>query len=133
MVLPNGVVKLMDFGIAGTAEGAELSAADGQTVGTPYYMSPEQAMGRPLDARSDVYTVGVVLYELFTGQRPFPGKEAAEVMHKHVSAEPPRPSSIRPDLPEYLERIVLSCLAKKPEKRPPTAGDLYGALTRVAA
>jgi len=133
MVLPNGVVKLMDFGIARTAEGAEQSAADGQTVGTPYYMSPEQAMGRPLDARSDVYTVGVVLYELFTGQRPFPGKEAAEVMHKHVSAEPPRPSSIRPDLPEYLERIVLSCLAKKPEKRPPTAGDLYGALTRVAA
>lgn len=133
MVLPNGVVKLMDFGIARTAEGADVASADGQTVGTPYYMSPEQAMGRPLDARSDVYTVGVVLYELFTGQRPFPGKDAAEVMHRHVSAEPPRPSTIRPDLPEYLERIVLSCLAKRPERRPASAGDLYGALTRVAA
>lgn len=131
MVLPNGVVKLMDFGIARTAEGADAVSSDGQTVGTPYYMSPEQAMGRPMDARSDLYTVGVVLFELFTGQRPFPGKEAAEVMHKHVSSEPPRPTSLRPDLPEYLEKVVLACLAKRPERRPAGAGDLYGALTRV--
>jgi serine/threonine-protein kinase len=133
MVLPNGVVKLMDFGIARTAEGGEHPSSDGQTVGTPYYMSPEQAMGRELDARSDLYTVGVVLFELFTGQRPFPGKEAAEVMHKHVSAEPPRPTSIRPDLPELLEKVVLACLAKRPERRPASAADLYGALTRVAS
>ncbi len=131
MVLPNGVVKLMDFGIARTAEGADAVSSDGQTVGTPYYMSPEQAMGRPMDARSDLYTVGVVLFELFTGQRPFPGKEAAEVMHKHVASEPPRPTSLRPDLPEYLEKVVLACLAKRPERRPAGAADLYGALTRV--
>jgi serine/threonine-protein kinase len=131
MVLPNGVGKLMDFGIARTADGADVASSDGQTVGTPYYMSPEQAMGRPMDARSDLYTVGVVLFELFTGQRPFPGKEAAEVMHKHVAAEPPRPSSLRPDLPDHLERVVLSCLAKRPERRPAAAADLYAALTRV--
>ncbi len=133
MVLPNGVVKLMDFGIARTAEGAEHPALDGQTVGTPYYMSPEQAMGRELDARSDLYTVGVVLFELFTGQRPFPGNDAAAVMQKHVTAEPPRPSALRSDLPDYLEKVVLACLSKRPDRRPVSAADLYGALTRVAA
>jgi serine/threonine-protein kinase len=133
MVLPNGVVKLMDFGIARSAEGTDHAALDGLTVGTPFYMSPEQALGRELDARSDLYTVGVVLFELFTGQRPFPGTDAASIMHKHVSAEPPRPSSLRPDLPDYLERVVLACLAKRPERRPASATDLYGALTRVAA
>jgi serine/threonine-protein kinase len=126
-------VKLMDFGIARTAEGAEHPALDGQTVGTPYYMSPEQAMGRELDARSDLYTVGVVLFELFTGQRPFPGTDAASVMQKHVTAEPPRPSALRPDLPDYLEKVVLACLSKRPDRRPLSAADLYGALTRVAA
>ena len=132
MVLPNGVVKLMDFGIA-RAEGADHAALDGLTVGTPFYMSPEQALGRELDARSDLYTVGVVLFELFAGQRPFPGRDAAEVMQKHVSLEPPRLSTFRPDIPEYLERVVVACLAKRPERRPASASDLYGALTRVAA
>lgn len=131
MVLPNGVVKLMDFGIARTDEGGD-GALDGHTVGTPYYMSPEQAMGQRLDARSDLYTVGVVLFELFTGERPFPGTDAAAVMQRHVAAQPPRPSSLRPDLPEYLDRIVLACLAKRPERRPASAADLYAALTRVA-
>ncbi len=133
MVLPNGVVKVMDFGIARTADGSDPSALDGQTVGTPHYMSPEQALGRDLDARSDLYTVGVVLFELFTGQRPFLGKEAAVVMHKHVSAEPPRPTSLRPDLPDHLERMILACLAKRPDRRPASASDLYAALTRVVA
>ncbi len=132
MVLPNGVVKLMDFGIARTDEGGDAAALDGHTVGTPYYMSPEQAMGQRMDARSDLYTVGVVLFELFTGQRPFPGNDAATVMQRHVSAPPPVPSSLRPDLPEYLDRIVLACLAKRPERRPANAADLYAALTRVS-
>ncbi len=133
MVLPNGVVKLMDFGIARTAEGGDPASLDGQTVGTPFYMSPEQALGRPLDARSDLYSVGVVLFELLTGTRPFVGRDAAEVMHRHVSAEPPRPSELRSDLPEYLDRVVLACLAKRPERRPASAAELYAALTRVAA
>ncbi|MBK8594558.1 MAG: protein kinase [Holophagales bacterium] len=133
MVLPNGVVKLMDFGIARTDDGSDHTSADGETVGTPYYMSPEQVMGRALDARSDLYTVGVVLFELFTGRRPFLGKEAAEVMRMHISAEPPRPSILRADIPENLERIVLACLAKRPERRIASAADLYAALTRVAA
>lgn len=132
MVLPNGVVKVMDFGIARTAEGAGHPSVDGETVGTPHYMSPEQVRGLPLDARTDLYAVGVVLFELFTGRRSFLGKEAVEVMSQHLSAEPPRPASLRPDLPDSLERLVLACLAKSPDRRPASAADLYAALTRVA-
>lgn len=133
MVLPNGVVKLMDFGIARTTEGADPSAQEGQTVGTPYYMSPEQARGATLDARSDLYSVAVVLFELFTAARPFEGKDPMEVMKKHVMAEPTRPRQLRPDLPEALEKILLACLAKDPNRRPSSAGDLYGALMSIGA
>jgi serine/threonine-protein kinase len=132
MVLPSGVVKLMDFGIARSEEGADLTA-DGQTVGTPYYMSPEQARGERLDPRSDLYSVGVVLYELFTGQRPIEGKDPLDVMRKHITVDPRRPRDLRSDIPELLERIILACLAKDPMRRPPTANDLHGALQRVAA
>jgi eukaryotic-like serine/threonine-protein kinase len=131
MVLPNGVVKLMDFGIARPSEGIDPASEVGQTVGTPYYMSPEQARGLALDERSDVYAVGVVLYELFTGKRPIEGRDPAEVMRAHASASPVPPGSLRPDLPELLDRIVMSCLAKSPERRPPSANDLHGALLRV--
>ena len=132
MVLPNGVVKLMDFGIAKQTEGVDPNAETGQTVGTPYYMSPEQARGENLDSRSDLYSVGVVLYELFTGERPIEGRDPLEVMKRHVSMEPRRPKDLRTDLPDLLDRILMACLAKAKDKRPPTANDLYGALMRLA-
>jgi serine/threonine-protein kinase len=133
MVLPNGVVKLMDFGIARLSEGVDPDSLAGQTVGTPFYMSPEQAQGRDLDVRSDIYSVGVVLYELFTGVRPIEGRNASEVMRRHVSTEPERPTKRRPEMPEALEPILMACLSKKPDERPACASDLHGALMRVAA
>lgn len=132
MVLPNGVLKLMDFGIASSNEGSLDQLQEGQTVGTPYYMSPEQARGEKLDIRSDLYSVGIVLFELFTAQRPFEGKDPLEVMRKQVAVDPPRPSQFRADMPELLERIILACMAKDPNRRPPTANELYNALMRVA-
>lgn len=132
MVLPNGVVKLMDFGIARPVDGADPNAQEGLTIGTPYYMSPEQARGEELDARSDLYSLGVVLFELFTGQRPFEASNALDVMRKHVAVDPPRPTSIRPDLPDALEQVVLECLAKDATGRPGSARELYGALMTVA-
>jgi serine/threonine-protein kinase len=133
MVLPDGVVKLMDFGIARAAEGADAIAQGVQAVGTPYYMSPEQALGGELDARSDIYSVGVVLYELFSGTRPIGGRDPGEVMRRHVSIEPKPVTMLRPDLPELLALSLMACLAKDPARRPPTANDLCGALQRVAA
>jgi serine/threonine-protein kinase len=129
MVLPNGVVKLMDFGIARAAGGED--PGDGSTVGTPYYMSPEQARGEAVDERSDIYSVGVVLYEMFAGQRPSGGATPGEVMRRHVSDEPRPLTELRPDLPALLERLVASCLAKSPDRRPPSATDLADALLRL--
>ena len=129
MVLPNGVVKLMDFGIARAAGGDD--PGDGSTVGTPYYMSPEQARGEAVDERSDIYAVGVVLYEMFAGTRPIGGATPAEVMRHHLSDEPRPITALRPDLPALLERLVAACLAKSPDRRPPSASDLADALLRL--
>ena len=125
-----GVVKLMDFGIARSAESGGRVAGEG-TVGTPFYMSPEQAKGLPLDARSDLYSVGVVLFEMFVGTRPFDAPSPYDVIRAQISAEPPAPRALRPDLPEALEALILGCLSKDPNRRPPSAADLLGALMRL--
>jgi serine/threonine-protein kinase len=96
-------------------------------------MSPEQARGLPLDVRSDIYSVGIVLFEMFVGSRPFDSPSIWDTIQKQISEAPPDPRSLRPDLPEALSVLILACLSKDPARRPPSARDLYGALMRLPA
>jgi eukaryotic-like serine/threonine-protein kinase len=125
-----GRVKVTDFGIAraGTSQMTEV----GSIIGTAQYLSPEQAKGAPVDQTSDLYSVGVVLYELLTGKVPFSGDSPVEIAMKHISAIPEPPSSIRPEIPEDLDLIVLRALAKTPEERYPSAEEMDKDLARVA-
>jgi serine/threonine protein kinase len=89
----------------------------GMAVGTPAYMSPEQAAGKNTDPRSDVYSLGILLYELAVGRLPFPARTLSEAARYHNQELPPRPRSIRSDLPEPLERVILKALEKDPDRR----------------
>ncbi|RIK35718.1 MAG: hypothetical protein DCC58_20195, partial [Chloroflexi bacterium] len=118
---PSGYnVKLTDFGLARLAEGG-VATAHGATMGTPAYMSPEQCQALELDGRSDIYSLGVVLYEVTTGYLPFETKSLSDAVYKHVYTEPPPPRQVKPDLPPRLEEIILRCLKKAPAERYQTA------------
>ena len=125
MVTPDGVVKLTDFGIAKLAGGTTTA---GLIMGTPSYMSPEQALGKPLDGRSDIFSLGSILYEMITGEQAFPGSQASTVMYRIVH-EPPSPiAALQPGLDPRLESIVFQALAKQPEQRYQTCAELAAAL-----
>jgi hypothetical protein len=123
-------MKVADFGLARMTEGSNLTAT-GMAMGTPAYMSPEQCQGKPLDGRSDIYALGVVLYEVATGTLPFVVKTISEAVFKHVYVPAPPLRQVRPELPEIVETIVLRCLAKLPEERFATAADLAAALSEA--
>jgi serine/threonine protein kinase len=124
-------VKINDFGLARLMEGG-VETATGAPMGTLAYMSPEQCMGtRQIDGRSDLYSLGVVIYELATGYQPFQINGVTDALYKHVNVPPPRPREMRPDLPPVLEEIILRCLAKKPEDRYATGTTLAVALQGV--
>src|SRR6188768_3788228 len=125
-----GRLKVTDFGIA--RAGASQMTEVGSIIGTAQYLSPEQAKGAPVDQTSDLYSVGIVLYELLTGKVPFTGDSPVEIAMKHISAIPEPPSSLRPDIPEDLDLIVLRALGKTPEDRYPSAEEMDKDLARVA-
>ena len=123
-------VKVTDFGIA--RAGASQMTEAGSIIGTAQYLSPEQARGGAIDHRSDLYSVGVVLYELLTGTVPFAGDTPVEIAMKHLSSVPEPPSVRRPDVPEALDQIVLRALAKDPDERYQTSEEMDAELARVA-
>lgn len=139
LILPEtGDVKIMDFGIARVSE-VDRSESDpaltmaGTVMGTPDYMSPEQASGTPADFRSDIYSLGVVLFEMFTGRLPFTGEKVMTVILGHLQKQPPAPRRLNPSIPPDLEAIILRCLDKSPKKRFQKMGDLMDALVNVSA
>jgi serine/threonine-protein kinase len=126
-----GEVKLMDFGIARMAETPEGVTQAGLIVGTPHYMSPEQVQGKQLDARSDVYSMGVLIYEMLVGRRPFESSSLTGVLTAHITEKPKAPAELRPDVPREINAIVLRCLEKNPAARYVDAGALLADLDRV--
>jgi serine/threonine protein kinase len=126
-------LKLSDFGLAQLNQASARLTVSGTLMGTPAYMSPEQAQGMALDGRTDIYALGVVLYELLVGRLPFISDTPYKLIIDHVSTPPPAPRSARPDLPEAVEAIILRCLAKRPEDRFATAQELAHAIESVLA
>lgn len=132
MLTPQGVVKLMDFGIARSSEGGGLTMT-GTTLGSLSYMSPEQTTGQGVDARSDLYSVGVSLYEMVTGQRPFQGESDFAIMTAQVKEAPRPPIELQPQLPAAFNEIILMAMAKDPAYRFQTADAFRNALKNVRA
>jgi hypothetical protein len=126
-----GNCLLTDFGIAKIVEGAAHFTRTGSIIGTPTYMSPEQGLGQKLDGRSDVYSLGVVLYELATGRPPFDAETPMAIVIKHIHDPLPPPRTVNPALPEAVEQVILKALAKQPEDRYATCGDMSRALQTV--
>ncbi|MET0560341.1 MAG: Stk1 family PASTA domain-containing Ser/Thr kinase [Gaiellaceae bacterium] len=125
-----GVVKVTDFGIA--RAGASQMTEEGAIIGTAHYLSPEQARGAPVDQTSDLYSAGIVLFELLTGAVPFTGDSPVEIAMKHLSETPPVPSELRPDVPADLDLVVVRALAKEPADRYQSAAAMDADLETVA-
>jgi serine/threonine protein kinase len=122
---------ITDLGLAKLLEGLPITQ-EGTSLGTPSYMSPEQAMGLPLDERSDVYSLGILLFELSAGKLPFPARTLSEAIRFHTKEPPPPPHTIVPDFPASLENVILKALAKDPAGRYQSARDLAQALENLS-
>ena len=133
MLLENGRVKVMDFGIAKLPDAETITVTD-KAVGTVYYMSPEQAGGKKsIDSRSDIYSLGAMMYELATGQTPFKGETPLQVLMKHMQEDVVPPRQINPSIPVGLEQIILCAMSKEPTNRFQSAEEMLGYLKRVQA
>ena len=128
---PKMRVIVTDFGLAKLLEGG-MHTLTGTFMGTLSYMSPEQCLGRDLDGRSDIYSLGIVLYQVTTGHLPFNVKSPTDAIRMHVKEIPPSPRSVRPNLPEQIEKIIMQAIAKNPSSRFQTGGQFAAALRRAA-
>ena len=134
MITPQGTVKVMDFGIArAVSDSAATMTSTAAVIGTAQYLSPEQARGEGVDARSDVYSMGCMLYELVTGAPPFTGDSPVSVAYQHVREDPRLPSSINPGIPAELDAILLKAMSKNPANRYQSAADMRNDLLRALA
>ncbi len=123
-ILEDGTVKIMDFGIAKSLEGGSKLTQTGIALGTAGYLSPEQIQGTTVDPRTDIFSLGVVGYELITGVRPFRGSSLSNVLYKILNEEPEEPRTVSPSCPPELARVISQCMAKDPEERYQTADAL---------
>jgi serine/threonine-protein kinase len=131
MLTPEGEVKVMDFGIARTSTGDTLTQT-ATVLGTASYLSPEQAQSQPVDPRSDIYSLGCVIYEMLTGQPPFTGESPVSIAYKHVRETPLPPGRKNPDVPQSIDAVVMKCLAKNPANRYQNADELRHDLERLS-
>ncbi len=130
LVQPYSKIKITDFGIAHIEDPeASMQTQAGEILGTPAYMSPEQVMGRPADGRSDLFSLGIILYELSSGQRPFGGPNLAAIFQSITQHHPPAPTEINPVIPKSLSQVIMCCLEKDPASRYPTGKALAEALS----
>ncbi|MEU3604026.1 protein kinase [Streptomyces sp. NPDC035033] len=134
MMTKRGVVKVMDFGIARAMQSGVTSMTQtGMVVGTPQYLSPEQALGRPVDARSDLYSVGIMLFQLLTGRLPFDADSPLAIAYAHVQEEPVAPSSVNRSVTPAMDALVARALRKNPNERFPSAAAMRDECLRVLA
>jgi serine/threonine-protein kinase len=129
----DGTAVVADFGIARAATSYVTATGANMTIGTPQYISPEQAQGRPLDGRADIYALGVALYRATTGQPPFRSTDWFELARMHVEETPPSTRTLQPDLTARFDRVVMRCLAKHPDDRYPSAAALAEELAALTA
>jgi serine/threonine protein kinase len=129
LIMTEDGIKIADFGIANVEESSMTQM--GEVLGTPNYMSPEQVYGQPVDGRSDLFSVGIILYQLITGEKPFSGGAAATVMHRVVNAEPEAPTILNQLIPKGFDALIRKAMAKKPEDRFQTAAEFKEALNSV--
>ncbi|MBQ1244574.1 MAG: serine/threonine protein kinase, partial [Clostridia bacterium] len=130
MIMKNGQIKVADFGIARLPDKDSFAMED-RSIGTVHYISPEQARGNSVDARSDLYSLAIVLYEMLTGTRPFEAPSSSDVIMMQVTDTPTRPSEINPEISKELDLIIMRALSKRPENRYESALDMLRALERV--